>query len=217
MATISFLAGEGFSIENLNGSGLGFYGPGSFGNSVRVGEYQDNTWITDATGAIQGSLVDNVKYIHPNSGQIPTNDNRVLQDIPNYLATLNIRFEHPTPVKVQNAQARAFDRNNFDAPPSGVTFKAAEVIHPWNTSYPTGPYGSGDTTWSTLGGSGGTYGLITYDPPLSLVDSPGVSGLSPSGVNTMSTQHDHYIVCSCSPDSIGSKTLFGLYVSMEYL
>jgi hypothetical protein len=31
------------------------------------------------------------------------------------------------------------------------------------------------------------------------------------------TQHDWYLVLSASPDSIGSKTLYGLWVSLEYL
>lgn len=214
MATISFLAGEGFAIQNLGGSGLGFYGPGSFGESVRVGEYQDNTWITDSTGAIEAAKTDNIKYVHPNSGELPGDDVRVLRDIPNYLSTLNIRFTHTSAVKVQNVKVRIFDRNDIDRPASGVTCKVAEVIHPWNT---TSPAGSGGTTWSTLGGSGGTFNSITYDNPLSLANSPGMSGLSPNGSDTTDTQHDHYLLISASPDSIGSKTQFGLLCSYEYV
>lgn len=217
MATISFLAGENFTVENLNGSGLGFYGPGSFGNSVRVGDYQDNTWITDSTGAVQGTLVNNVKWIHPNSGEIPGSGNRALRDIPNYLATLNIRFNHTTAVRVQNAALRIFDRSNIDAPASGVTTKVAELIHPWNTSQPTGPLGSGDTTWYTPGGSGGLINGVEYDLPVPFVNSPGMSGLSPSGTSTTSTQHDWYAAISASPDSIGSKLQYALYFSLEYL
>lgn len=214
MATISFLAGEAFAIQDLGGSGLGFYGPGSFGASVRVGEYPDNTYITDATGSIQGPKVDNIKYVHANSGELPGNDIRVLREIPNYLATLNIRFTHGTPVKTQNVQLRIFDRVNVNNPPSGVTCKVAQLVHPWNNQSPAG---SGDLTWKTLGGSGGVINARTYDAPLSLLPSPGSGGFSPSGSNTLDTQHDHYLAISASPDSNGSKTQFGLFVSMEYL
>lgn len=214
MATITFMAGEAFAIQDLGGSGLGFYGPGGFGQSVRVGDFQDNTYITDSTGAIAGPKVDNIKYVHANSGQLPTNDTRVLREIPNYLATLNIRFSHTSPVRTQNAQFRIFDRVSINNPASGVTTKAAQLVHPWNTQTPAG---SGDTTWKTLGGSGGTIGGVTYDPPLALVASPGLSGLSPNGANTSDISHDFYLALSASADSVGSKTLYSAYCSLEYL
>ncbi len=214
MATISFLAGEAFTIYDLGGSGLGFYGPGTFGSSVRVGEYQDNTYMTDATGAVEGPKVDNIKYVHPNSGEIGGGDVRVLRDIPNHLATLNIRFTHNTPIRTQNMQLRIFDRVNINNPASGVTCKVAQLIHPWNGAT---PLGSGDTTWKTLGGSGGLIAGRTYDAPLALLASPGSGGFSPSGINTLDTQHDNFVAISASPDSIGSKSDFGLYVSLEYL
>ena len=67
MAAINFYAGENFSIANLSGSGLGFYG-GGFGFSVAVGEYQDSTFITDGNGTSQGPQVDNIKYMNTQSG-----------------------------------------------------------------------------------------------------------------------------------------------------
>lgn len=214
MAQINFLAGEMTTIFDLAGSGLGFYGAGGFGASVQVGQYQDNTYITDPTGAINGPKADNVKYSASNSGELPVGDVRVLRDIPNERATLNIRFSHTAAVKTQNIQVRIFDRNNIDAPASGVTTKVAQLIHPWNTQAPTG---SGDTVWSTLGGSGGVINGRTYDPPLSLLNSPGSGGWAPSGINTVDYQHDWYLAISASPDSIGSKTQYGLYISLEYL
>ncbi len=217
MAQINFYAGFEFTIYDMAGSGLGFYGPGGFGQSVQVGQYQDNTYITDATGAINGPKVNNVKFVHANSGMIPTNDTRVLRNIPNYLSSLNVRFTHTTPVRVQNVKFYIFNRTDINVPAVGVTCKVAELVHPWNTSQPTGPLGSGDTAWSTLGGSGGVISGRTYDLPLTLVDSPGTSGWSPSGANTADTRHDHYLALSGSPDTIGSKTLFGAFVTLEYL
>lgn len=214
MAQINFIAYYQNAINDLAGSGLGFYGSAGFGSSVNVGSYQDNTFVTDSTGALQGPKANNVKYVHPNSGDLGGGDVRVLQGITNQLATLNISFTNASAVKTQNISVRIFDRTNINNPASGVTTKVAEVVHPWSTAT---PLGSGGTTWSTLGGSGGTINGVTYDNPLTLLNSPGTSGLCPSGSNTTDTQHDWYILLSASPDSIGSKTSYGLYVSLEYL
>lgn len=214
MATISFYAGQ-VSIANLNGSGLGFYGSSGFGASVSVNSYQDNTYITNSTGTTQGAQVWNTKWVHPNSGNL--NGTVVnLSGIPNYQATLNVRFEHTSAVKTQNAELRIYDRSNINNPASGVTTKVAQIIHP---DVAQTVNGSGDGTWKgeainsqtgtqTVGGSGVVVPLIA---------SPGSSGLRPNGAATTDTRHDWYTVISASPDSIGSKTNFGLYVSLEYL
>lgn len=205
MAQISFYAGEDFNINNLTGSGLGFYGS-AFGDSVNVGEYQATTFITDSNGTSQGPQVDNVKYLNSASGIVNSSSSGIpLISIPNYQATLNIRFTHSSAVRVQNAKARIFDRASINNPASGVTTKFAEIIHPNTTQLPTG---SGDTTWHTPAGSS-----VVVD----LVASPGTSGFSPNGISTSDTQHDWYAAISASPDSIGSKTQYALYVSLEYL
>jgi hypothetical protein len=206
MALLSFLAGEGFAINDLSGSGLGFYGSDGFGSSVQVGQYQGRTFITNSTGTAQGPEADNVKWTHPGSGIVgQVGTGLGLRFIPNHQATLNIRFTHTSAIKVQNAQLRIFDRSNINNPASGVTTKTAQIIH-YNTNQDN--TGSGDTTWNTPGGSGSIQ---------SLVASPGVSGLSPNGPDTTNIQHDWYVALSASPDSIGSKTQFGLYCALEYL
>lgn len=100
---------------------------------------------------------------------------------------------------------RIYDRSNINNDPSGVTCRCAEIIHPDTTQTANG---SGDTSWINVHGSGVT---------LSLVSSPGQSGYSPNGSNTNDMTHDWYVAISPSPDSVGSKTQFGLYVSLEYL
>ncbi len=206
MALISFLAGSDFTINDLAGSGLGFYGDAGFGASVQVGQYQGRTYITNAAGTAQGPEVDNIKWSHPGSGIVgQTGSGLALRYIPNYQATLNIRFTHGSAVKVQNAAVRIFDRVNPDNPASGVTTKTAQLIHTNNLQDNSG---SGDVTWNTPGGSAVVQ---------SLVASPGTSGLSPNGPNTSDTQHDWYLAISASPDTIGSKTQYGLYTSLEYL
>ncbi len=208
-ATISFLAGEDFTIQDLSGSGLGFYGDDGFNASVRVGEYQGRTFITNGAGTSQGPEVDNVKYLNAGSGIIGQAGSGIsLTCIPNYQATLNVRFNYDSAVAVQNAVLRIYDRSNVDNPASGVTTKVAELIHPGTTQANTG---SGDTTWNTPGGSGST---------VSMAPSPGVSGLYAGDGDDggwTDSQHDWYFAISASPDSIGSKTMYGLYVSLEYL
>lgn len=204
MAQISFYAGENFAINNLAGSGLGFYG-GGFGYSVPVGEYQDSTFITDSNGTSQGPQVDNVKYQNAQSGILNGASSGInILNMPNYLASLNIRFTHSTAVKTQNAKLRIYDRLSINNNPSGVTCKVAELVHPSTSQLVTG---SGSTTWSTPTGS---------SVVLSATSSPGISGQRPNGANTSATDHDWYFGISASPDSIGSKTNFGLYFECEY-
>lgn len=206
MALITFLAGENFAINDLSGSGLGFYGDSGFGASVQVGSYQGRTFITNSTGTSQGPECDNIKWSHPGSGIIgQTGTGLPLTSIPNYQASLNIRFTHGSAVKVQNAQVRIYDRASINNPASGVTTKTAQLIH---TNTAQDATGSGDATWRTPAGSGTIQ---------SLVGSPGTSGLSPNGPDTTDTQHDFYLAISASPDSIGSKVQYGLYASLEYL
>ena len=205
MALISFLADD-LSV-NLNGSGLGFFGAGGFGQSVEVGLYQGTTYITDGNGSLDGGAVTNTKYAHPSSGinsDIGT-DPVAITTIPNRLATLNVRFTHDTTVKLQNTKVRIFDRSNINNPASGVVTKVAQVIHPYPLVDATG---SGDSTWSTPAGSS----VI-----MTLTGSPGLSGAWTTSTTWTDTQHDFYLLISGSPSSIGAKTLYGLYVETEYL
>ena len=202
MAQIDFYANS-FAVTNLTTSGLGFYGAG-FGNSVPVGSYNSTTFITDANGTVEGSQVNNVKYIHPSSGQVNGGGDVLVNTIPNYLATLNIRFTHSSTVLAENVELRIYDRINTNNDPSGVTCQVAELIQTDNV-YTTG---SGDSTWTDVHGSGVT---------LTLADSPGISGLYAGGGGLSSQRHDWFTILSPSPDSIGSKTFFGLSVSLSYL
>lgn len=207
MAQINFFA-DNFGVQNLNGSGLGFYGNG-FGKSVEVGEYQQTTFITDSNGTVEGPQVNNIQWTHANSGEINgAGSSKQLTAIPNYLATLNIRFTHTSAVKVQNGKVRIFDRSSINNAASGVTTKVAELIHPDTVQNNNG---SGDSSWLTPAGSS-----VIVD----IADNPGESG-EYAGNGSVSTRdddrHDWYLAISASPDSIGSKTLYGLYVELEYL
>jgi hypothetical protein len=208
-ASINFLAGQSFTIQDLSGSGLGFYGSAGWGASVQVGAWQGHTFITNGNGTTQGPEVANVMYLNAGSGICgQTGSGIALTAIPNYQGTLNVRFTYDTPVNVVNAQLQIYDRTNPNNPASGVTTAVAELIHPSITQVNNG---SGDTVWLFPAGSS----MI-----LSMSNSPGVSGLyAGNGSNSThtDTEHDWYFAISASPSSIGSKTLYGLYVSLEYL
>lgn len=124
--------------------------------------------------------------------------------IPNYLATLNVQFTHSSAVRCQNAKLYIYDRTSINNNASGVTTKVYETIHPTTTNVMDG---SGAMVWATPNGS-------SY---LTLAASPGQSGTSINGAQTTQNVHDWYLALSASPDSIGSKTLYGLYFSTEYL
>jgi len=210
MAAIDFFS-HGIVVENLSGSGLGFYGT-SFGSSVQVGAYQNSTFITDGNGTEEGPQVDNLEWVHPDSGSINGLGAITLRSIPNMHATLNPRFTHGSAVQVQNVKARIYDRTNIDNPATGVTTQVAELIHIDNDNDDNG---SGDLTWIEITPINGGNGTI-----VDLANSPGEEGLFAGNgeVSTRAdTQHDWYIALSASPDSIGSKTLYGFYIELEFL
>lgn len=215
MATIAFYIDPGLGDGDFNidsgGSAIGFYGAGGFGASVAVGSYQENTYSTDSNGAVQGPQANNVKWTHANSGEISGSTNLNLLDIPNANATMNIRFTHTSDVQVQNAELLIYDRTTTTSAASGVTTQAYQCLHP-STSQ-SGSLGSGAATWTECDGSGSSTGI-------SLAQSPGTSGLNAGNGSTSTTaddRHDWYVCLSASPDSIGSKTQYGMYFSLEYL
>lgn len=186
-------------------SGIGFFSTG-FGNSVAVSEYALTQFITSADGTTQGTQLHNVQWLNVSSGVIDSATSGVkLTQIPNYVG-INARFiPDGSLVKVQNAKFRVTHRGDVNANPSGLTAKAAQLIHPDTVQNNNG---SGNSDWTTIYGSG----VI-----LSLTSSPGVSGQYINGVNTYSSQqHDFYVLVSPSPDSIGSK-LFQGFLALEYL
>jgi len=227
--------GDPTLIEHTVGSGLGFYG-GGFGISVPVGQYQDTTFITDANGTTQGVKAQNVKY-NTVSGNLPNGATVEVDNsgTPNYYAPLNIRFTHSTSVRVQNCKLRIFDRADIAKQASGVTTQVYEVRHPHPTEGESATYGALDHRGTA------NHSWVEYDPADSMADttftaSPGISGLNTVSSETLPTgdgtyynwiwndgaaheavQHDWYVALSASPDSIGSKTDYGLYFTCEYL
>lgn len=165
MAEIVF---GGDLVTNLQGSGLGFYGS-TFGSSVQIGSYQSKTHITNDNGTTNGGAVKNVKF----GGHAATGiADAIVSGVPlvrlyGSQRTLDIHFIHSTPVNVQNAQFRIYDRVNINNPASGVNTKVAELVNfsnvssysngfdtfsgpnvsPNENTADAGVYGSGDLFW----------------------------------------------------------------------
>ena len=244
MAAITFhannvdvgLLGSSTLIDHTSGSGLGFFG-GGFGISVPVGQYQDNTFVTNSNGTTSGIKVSNTQYTSISG--IKHNGTAVTHGTsgtPNYYAPLNVRFTHDSGVRVQNCKLRIFDRNDITKQASGVTTQVFELRHP----HPIESFNSASGSLAFRGSD--NYSWNDFDPneamsDLAFTSSPGMSGLNttsddtlPSGapdgyVNWLtnagtahdSTRHDWYVALSASPASIGSKTNYGLYFTLEYL
>lgn len=187
------------------GEALGFFGPDGFGDPLSLNEFNGRTFITNITGSTQYEECDNCKRISSSGvliGQAGSGIN--LLNLPNYLATINLRFTHPQAVLVQNAKLIAYDGVNEANSPTGLNIYAAEIIH---TSRLQTATGTGDSVWTLIGGSG---------TPLNLVDSPGISGTSPLGPATTGTRHDWYVAISVSPTIPGDKT-FKFRTELEFI
>lgn len=231
---------DGTLIEHTGGSGLGFFGAG-FGISVPVGQYQDTTYVTNGDGTYQGARIQNTKYATAtttsfNGGAAVNNST-----LPNRYAPLNIRFTHNEPVRVQNCKLRIFNRSNIEQPAVGVSTRVYEVRHPYPIASET------DTVYSTSSRGVTNHNWVDYDAletptDMPFIESPGTSGLntvsndpvvttypqgtgvgshrvwlSNSGALLRDIRHDWYVALSATPESIGSKTEYGLYFTLEYL
>ena len=205
MATITFWGRDEIQATNLGGSGIGWYNDGGFGTSVAVGSFNGRTFITDSTGTSEGPEINNCKYLNTSGVVVGQSGSGIhILRLPNYLSTMNVRFEHGSAVQVQNVLAYASDRANKNNNPSGITIWGAEIIHPDTVQTFSG---SGDTNWINMKGSGTTLGLVS---------GPGISGLSPNGPTTSDVRHDWFVGLSGSPGTVGSKEAM-ITVELEYL
>lgn len=204
-AELKFYA-NGYEIPNTQGSGLGFYGA-NFGSPLTIGGWNQRTFVTSSDGTTQGVEADNCQWVSSTGVVLGSTGSGIhpLQ-VPNHQATVEVRLTNDTAVTVPTATAYFYDRYSIYNAPSGITYKALEIIHPGITQDSSG---SGDTSWLTPAGSSVT---------VSLAPSPGVSGLyAGNGSNSTwsDTEHSWFMAISCSPDTIGSK-LGGLFVTCEF-
>lgn len=205
-ATLNFIA-DGFTISGS--SGLSFFSS-SFGNSVKVGQYQDTTYISDGAGTVQGPQVNNIKWFNSGSGYLNSATQATgVKYFTNALATLQVRFSNDTAVKTQNGLLYIYDRTNIANAASGVQTQVYEIIHPDPIQNNTG---SGTSSWTIMSGVAGAVNSM------SISSSPGISGIYNNTSSTRpDTNHDFYFALSATPNTVGSKSNYGLYISLEYL
>lgn len=195
--TIEWFAGDGSPEIQPAASGgfntVGFYGS-SFGFSIRVGEYNNTTYRTNANGTSDGGALPNLRFANTSGAHVGSEVSATeLLEVDNDEATLKITLTTDNPIKTQNSSFRCFDRVSINNNPSGVTMRAAEIRKDQTTVR-----GSGDTNWTVVAGSGST---------LSLADQ----------TTENSTTHDWYIGLTATPTSIGEKTNIAFYLESEFV
>lgn len=195
--SVTFNIPQGASLSN---SGIGFFGSGSFGQSVAVSEYAGSAYATNSAGSLQGPQLNNFKYVTANSGLLNGSTLLNLRSLPNFQSTFEIRVTSDDSISVQNARLYVTERASSTGVAAGVVTQVAEIHH---TGVSQSADGVGNVAWTSAIGSG------TY---LSLGNSPGISGLS-SGA---ALGHSWYIAMSQSPSSVGSK-LSTCRATLEYL
>lgn len=214
-------------IDHAAGSGIGFYGS-SFGASVPIGSTQSTTFVTNSTGTSQASQLNNTSRSTNTTVSVNSADAINLNVLPNYLCPLNVRFSADQNYKVQNCKLRIFDRTNIDNHATGVTTHVYEARHPAsNQSVANLDFhgGASELTWVEF-----TSGVTMAD--MTFTSSPGMSGTNTNSDDTDKSGkgwetntgaahandiHDWYIALSSSPITVGSKTQYGLYFTVEYL
>jgi len=248
MAEITFIANQNIAsthklIAHELGSGLGFYGA-DYGVSVPIGDRQGSTWLTNSTGTeVTHQLkLHNTKFLTEGStsvvGTVNADGSTLnLDDLPNYLTPLNIRFTHTEAVRVQNCKLRIFDRSDITDHADGVVTYVFEARHP--ADGPTTSISNLSHRGITDGDYWTVYDATVSDDPadMTFTSSPGISGFNSTSADSSDTdkwnnpsdqtdllgnlhtsvQHDWYTAISAEPVTIGSKTNFGLYFTLEYL
>ena len=170
----------------------------------------------------------------------------LLADLPNYQCPLNVRFTHSEAVRVQNCRLRIFNRINIGVSANGVTTYVFEARHPNTTqnndlslNHRSQAFDTGVFEWTEFLGydpdsddtsdeSGGVDLILTESPgAFGKNETEGVNATtelktlfnvtSNDGSSHISDQHDWYLAISSEPESIGSKTEYGLYFTCEYL
>lgn len=211
MALLELYTGEDTLIST--GFGLGFFGDEGFGAPVIIGGYNGHTFVTNASGTVQGFECNNNKY-NGVSGVIHGQESSgiFLQNLPNELATINIRFTHGSAIYCRFAKLWVFDGSftdslaNKEKPAENLTFYVAEIRHQSRLQTVESTYS--DASWSNVSASGSNY--------ISVVNSPGLNGTREAGFEELSTQHDWYIAMTCTPTQLGDKQ-FGISWECEYL
>ncbi len=193
--TIDWFGGDGANeilpAESGASDTLGSFGA-NFGFSIRVGEFNNTSFVTNDNGTTNFGQVPNLRWANVSGAFVASElTASELLEVDNTEATLRIRLQTDSSVGTQNSAFRAFDRVSIASSPSGVTVRAVEIRKPSPSIR-----GSGNTNWTTIAGTG----------DLGLFDQVAASSL-----------HEWYVGITVSPDNIGEKTDLGYYFESEFL
>jgi hypothetical protein len=203
MATITLYAAEDMALTS--NKAIGFFGNEGWNDPIEINDFNGRTFLVDADGSDPDFECDNCKRLATSTVILGQEGSGIpLRNMPNYLATLNIRFEHSVDVLVYNVKLYIHAVGNKNIDPVGLTFYTAEIRHPETTQDDSG---EGDINWNNTHGNSAPQGLIS---------SPGTQGLRPLGDNSQDTRHDWYVAMSCTPILPNNKQ-FALTVELEYL
>lgn len=253
--TISFRANQFQSsttseiIDHNEGSGIGFFGQG-YGYPIALGKFNESTWVTNEDGTGTATIqLNNTRFLTQGTsnvqGTVDVNEgNEInLSNLPNYLATLNIRFVNDAAVVASSPKLVIYDRNSISNHAVDVTTYCYEVRHPNPSQSATALSLRGDADgfkWYAFEKEAGDNPAAPV--PMPLTPCPGPSGLNTTDTDTTTgdyntwlvsegltpatyggggtkafTQHDWYVAISCSPQQIGQKTSYALYFTVEYI
>jgi len=206
---INFLVNAGSPPININKSDLelGFFGMAGGSGTLEPNQWLSTNYLVDNTSSDVGTPVaqtSSVCYQAPGSGLIDGEIQLPLRSIPNYQATLNIRFKQESNINVLAARCNMFNGVDVNTPPVGMDIRIAEIAHVGTTQ--TGG-GLGDTAWQTA----------SSGENILLVNNPGPSGSIYGGYSPLGhSEHDWYIALSVNLNQVGGKSA-GLNVYLEYL
>lgn len=190
---------------NLSGANhIGFFGAGGPGGvpfAVVVNNYQDKTYITNASGQHltayygfpgSGELINN-KYINATQVSVSGQATALVSNAPKESGTLLIRFDSSEgQVQTQNVIFRCVDLNavsgvdDTTAVPSDIKVFAFEP--------------DVSVAWSQLAGTGAAENMFNLSDRADLEH-----------------RHDYFISLSVSPEVVGARSNIGFFTLIEFL
>ena len=174
----------GFTGGNLDaGEKLGFYGA-NFGDPVTVNAYQQSTHFSDdgvSTDLCSGVHANNVKYLSSTTCSLNGGASTPLSNLSDGNATLKISLSGLGDIATSNTRFYSYNGTTRNNAPDGLVCVAAEI---------------GDSSWSSVGGSGNA--LVLDD-------------------QATASSHSWYIAVSVMPTSSGVKSAFAFAIETEYI
>ena len=187
MATFAFTL-QGTSPTTIDATDILQFAGGTFGSAITVGQYNGSTHVESNVGAddSSGNTPKNAKFISQTGGT--GGDSQV--DIGGGTVDLDSVSTANSPLKLNFAHG------------SSVAVSAWKIYFYDGTTPATAPANitcklaeQGEANFTSGGGTSNAVNLAD---------------------GAAATSHDRYIIPSVSPDTVGTKTAFGIYTELTY-